>query len=152
MGVERRADKVPAEYVQKAKAADVRYCGTSPGVVGPIQQYLDSLPPVLPLVFGSMGETSAGVALLAGALAEEGAQRREVRANFNARDRDLDQVKALLSWYMIRRWSRLAVLRSVLEKEAALRLVTGSKQRAEQEEARARAREGVRDEYWTQRG
>ena len=61
-GVEVRARAVPGEYQRKADTADVRYCGTPPGGgPGPVRMRLDAMREVLPLVFGTMGESSDSV-------------------------------------------------------------------------------------------
>ena len=38
--VEKRAEKVAAEYVRKAQRTDQTYCGTAPGTVGPVEARL----------------------------------------------------------------------------------------------------------------
>ena len=38
--VEKRAEKVAAEYVRKAQHTDYTYCGTAPGTVGPVEARL----------------------------------------------------------------------------------------------------------------
>ena len=83
-GVEVRASKVPAEYRRKADKADRKYCGAGPGEwPGPVRRRLDSMREVLPLVFGSMGESSSSVRELAKATAEVAALNRSCRADFN---------------------------------------------------------------------
>ena len=51
--MQRRADKVHAEYVKKAIDLDSAYCGTTAGSrPGPSEQRLIGLGPVRPLVLG----------------------------------------------------------------------------------------------------
>ena len=59
--VEKRAEKVAAEYVRKAQRTDQTYCGTAPGTVGPIEARLRTFDKTVPLVFGAFGEASAAV-------------------------------------------------------------------------------------------
>ena len=71
--VEKRAEKVAAEYVRKAQHTDQTYCGTAPGTVGPVEARLRTFDKTVPLVFGAFGEASAAVEQLIDALAEAGA-------------------------------------------------------------------------------
>ena len=57
-GVELRADKLPAEYVKKARDCDLYYCGTVPGTIGPVEAKLRSYPPLMKLVSGPNAEFS----------------------------------------------------------------------------------------------
>ena len=57
-GVELRADKLPAEYVKKARDCDLDYCGTVPGTIGPVEAKLRSYPPLMKLVSGPNAEFS----------------------------------------------------------------------------------------------
>ena len=59
--VEKRAEKVAAEYVRKAQRTDQTYCGTAPGTVGPVEARLRTFDKTVPLVFGAFGEASAAV-------------------------------------------------------------------------------------------
>ena len=138
--VKRRAAKVPRDYVYKAQKADQRYCGTAPGSVGPIEQKLRSYAHVVPLVFGAYGETSDGVELLLGELAEAGAERhwRRMKA------RRVNEAKGALAWLLRRRWGINAVrenARLVLDRlqyvnsdtrrqERSLRATMGAENRA----------------------
>ena len=154
--VEVRAAAVHGEYQRRATKADQRYCGTQQGDTGPIRKRLDELPKVMPLVFGSLGQVSESVTRLAKAAALEGARRRACRANFNVKGGDVREAAALMSWYMLRRWGRLAVLRSLLVKEAALRVVPGSAQHFAQAanggEGGGGGGSGPAAEFWAKRG
>ena len=59
--VEKRAEKVAAEYVRKAQRTDQTYCGTAPGTVGPVEARLRTFDKTAPLVFGAFGEASSAV-------------------------------------------------------------------------------------------
>ena len=61
--VEKRAEKVAAEYVRKAQHTDQAYCGTAPGTVGPVEARLrtGTFDKTAPLVFGAFGEASSAV-------------------------------------------------------------------------------------------
>ena len=61
--VEKRAEKVAAEYVRKAQHTDQAYCGTAPGTVGPVEARLrtGTFDKPVPLVFGAFGEASSAV-------------------------------------------------------------------------------------------
>ena len=41
-GVELRADKLPPEYLKKARDCDQDYCGTDRGNIGPVEAKLPS--------------------------------------------------------------------------------------------------------------
>ena len=105
---------------------------------------------VIPLVFGSLGESSESVRELARAVAEEAAQSRACRADFNLRG-NVDQAAGAISWFLLRRWGRLAILRGLHVKEEALAPVVGSSQRGERTARAASGVGGVGDEYWFQR-
>ena len=59
--VEKRAEKVAAEYVRKAQQTAQAYCGTAPGTVGPVEARLRTFDKTVPLVFGAFGEASSAV-------------------------------------------------------------------------------------------
>ena len=151
-GVDQRAKAVPAEYKRKADAADRKYCGVpAGGGPGPVRQVLDSLREVVPLVFGSLGESSETVRELAKAAAEEAVKSRACRADFNLRSGNLERAAGAISWFLLRRWGRLAILRGLYLKEEALRAVVGSHQAEEREARSSSGVGGVGDEYWFQR-
>ena len=54
-GIDRRADELHNEYVNKARRVDTLYCETQPGQVGPIEAKLLSYERVRGLVFGAFG-------------------------------------------------------------------------------------------------
>ena len=47
--VEKRAEKVAAEYVRKAQQTAQAYCGTAPGTVGPFEANTYALPENTPI-------------------------------------------------------------------------------------------------------
>ena len=100
-----------------------------------------------------MGESSDSVRLLAKAAAMVAARSRSCRADFNiSASSGEDAAAGALSWYLLRRWGRLAVLRGLYVREAALQHVAGSRQARERQHRDASGRNGVGDEYWYQRG
>ena len=68
-GVDKRAEKIHEEYVEKARRVDRTYCETEPGLVGPVEAKLLSYERVRGLVFGAFGEASQPVHQLIDALA-----------------------------------------------------------------------------------
>ena len=143
---------MPAEYRRKADSADQKYCGVPVGGgPGPVRRTLDAMREVVPLVFGSLGESSESVRELARAAAEEAARSRACRADFNLRGGNLEQAAGAISWFLLRRWGRLAILRGLYLKEEALRAVVGSHQAAEREARSSSGVGGVGEEYWFQR-
>ena len=121
------------------------------GGPGPVRSVLDSMREVVPLVFGSLGESSESVRELAKAAAEEAVKSRSCRADFNLRGGDLGRAAGTISWFLLRRWGRLAILRGLYLKEEALRAVVGSQQAAENEARSSSGTGGVAGEYWFQR-
>ena len=145
-----RAGTVPAEYERRADKADETFCRTPRGQEGPIRRALDAMATVVALVFGSKGETTESTIHLAKAAALVGAHKHSVRSDFNLRGVNIEQAAALLSWYMLRRWGRLAMLMDLQVRQRALEAVAGSwQQRASRGGAPPRA--GVADEFWAQR-
>ena len=67
--VDRRADALQQEYLDKARKADRRYNGVLPGVVGPVEQRLLGLGEVRGVVAGNFGEVSGVTHLLLAHLA-----------------------------------------------------------------------------------
>ena len=77
-----RARKIPQEYIDKARAADIKWNGTPeiPGAIGPVQNRLMQLQsslghPVLPLVAGAFGEINRAFDALIKHAAQVGAER-----------------------------------------------------------------------------
>ena len=103
--VEKRAEKVAAEYVRKAQRTDQTYCGTAPGTVGPVAARLRTFDKTVPLVFGAFGEASAAVEQLIDALAEAGADVhwRAMKA------KKREEAKGALVWQLRRRWGMAAI-------------------------------------------
>ena len=71
--VSRRAAGLHAEYCDKARATDTRYCGTSLGETGPVLHKLLSYGRVRGLVFGAWGEGTEDLERLLGQMARQGA-------------------------------------------------------------------------------
>ena len=103
--VERRAEAVHGEYVNKARKLDARHCGTVPGTApGPVEARLLGLGEVQPLVVGHYGEVSAFVDELADLAAEFGA-RKHWRA---MRCRDPETAKGIILQVLRRSWGMAA--------------------------------------------
>ncbi len=68
--VAQREAEIPTEYEQRARQADLQYCGTRPGEVGPVTTRLRAMAPVRGLVVGAYGEQGRGVDVLIGDLAK----------------------------------------------------------------------------------
>ena len=81
------------------------------------------------------------------------ARSRSCRADFNiSASSGEDEAAGALSWYLLRRWGRLAVLRGLHVREVAFQHVAGSRQARERQHRDASGFNGVGDEYWYQRG
>ena len=106
-GVKRRAARIHAEYLQKARTLDRRWWGTAPDVQGPVEIKLRSFGEVRGLIFGSWGEASADVDWLLSEAVAVGARRhRRVRV---AEDDEPDRLQQLLSGMLRRRWGMAAL-------------------------------------------
>ena len=97
--VERRAQQVPAGYIHKARVVDVKYNGTAPGQVGPMEAALASYGGVSPLVAGHFNEISRGFDKLLGDAAELGAQQLQ-NALYT---KSATQARAVLLWQLRRK-------------------------------------------------
>ena len=104
----RRADRIPAEYVRKARKLDQRFCGTVTGETGPVERKLASFGEVRGLVFGSWGEASPYVEELLSAFVASGSVRhwRAMRAQ------SPEEVRGALAWLLRRRWGFTALRES----------------------------------------
>ena len=103
--VGRRAAALPAEYRRKDREVNLRYCGSSPDRIGPVERKLQTYEPVRRLVFGAWAEGSPQIEKLLSALATAGATRhwRSMRCTE-------EQAGGSLAWLLRRRWA-LTVLR-----------------------------------------
>ena len=106
--VRRRAEKVPGEYVCKARRLDQRFCGTAVGETGPVERKLAPFGEVQGVVFGTWGEASLHVEELLSSLVDSGCTRhwRAMRA------RGPDEVRGALAWLLRRRWGFTALRES----------------------------------------
>ena len=78
--VDKRAEQLHNEYVEKARKADQLYGGVEPGQVGGVEQRLNSFPKVEGMVFGNFGEASQAVHQLVDALASSRARITDPQA------------------------------------------------------------------------
>ena len=103
--VARRAGMLAAEYANKAREIDRRFCGTPPGVVGPVETRLRAFEPVRGIVFGAWGEASPSVSKLLTLLAHIGAERhwRGMRCE------EPERAVGALAWLLRRRWGLTAL-------------------------------------------
>lgn len=103
--VNRRANRLPAEYASKARGVDRKYCGTLQGAVGPVEGMLRTFEPVRGLVFGAWGEASPATHKLLTVMAQCGAQRhwRGMRCE------DPSSAIGSMAWLLRRRWGLTAL-------------------------------------------
>ena len=144
-----RAKALPANYVFEARKFDRACCSSQPGEVGPLEAHLAKLPQVKAIVFGGYGEASAGTRALVTGIAREVVLRRERRESFNCSD--VNQAAGVVTWWITRRWGRLAVLSAARVKEHALLQVGGSEPARREAWARAPPPCGAADAFWTHR-
>ena len=107
------------------------------------------LPGVKPLVFGGYGEASAGTRALIKGLAAEMALRRERCEDFNCNS--TKQARGVVSWWLTRRWGRLAIVTAAQVKENALLQVAGSEPARREARAKAPPPDGAADAFWAHR-
>ena len=103
--VSRRAAGLHAEYCDKARATDTRYCGTSLGETGPVLQKLLSYGRVRGLVFGAWGEGTEDLERLLGQMARQGALHKWRQMACI----DQDSAVGCLAWLLRRRWGLCAL-------------------------------------------
>ena len=106
--VERRAGRIGAEYLGRARALDRRWHHTLPDSQGPIETRLRTYGEVRGLVFGSWGEASPDVSWLLAEAADIGVSRS--RAFCPADDEDApNALKAKFAGTLRRRWGMMAL-------------------------------------------
>ena len=93
------------EYANKARRLDQQYCGTQPGVAGPVERQLQSFGQLRGLVFGAWGEASPDVEMLLSLAASTGAQRHWRSMGSS----DDDTARGVLAWMLRRRWGMAAL-------------------------------------------
>ena len=100
-----RASALPAEYTNKARMVDRRFCNTSTGDVGPVEAKLRTFEPVRGIVFGAWGEASPVVSKLLTLMAKSGALRhwRSMRCS------DPAHAVGVVAWLLRRRWGLTAL-------------------------------------------
>ena len=130
--VAKRAEALPAQYVAHARRLDRRYCGTTEGHVGPVEERLRRFDGVRGLVFGAWGEASPDVEGFLHACAESGA-RWHWRAMRAAQPHG---AQALLVGLLRRRWGLTACREAARLTLDRLALLGGG---APEAEARRRA-------------
>jgi hypothetical protein len=105
-GVEKRQQKIPQEYLKKAQKGDKEL--GDPGSTR-IEDALKAMKPVKGLVIGAIGELSTNIQSLVNQFATEGSMNRP---EMFGTDNPL-RAKGIISWYLKKRWSRLAVTAAV---------------------------------------
>ena len=109
-GVDKRANQLHKEYVDKARKADQDHGGVQPGTVGAVERKLMTFPEVEGIVFGNWGEASQATHKLVEALATSRAQVGEPQARSRKGDILTEEgVKALAVGYIRRKLGIAAV-------------------------------------------
>jgi hypothetical protein len=128
-GADKRQEAIPAEYEKKAKTADKEF-----GAQGrsDIEDALKAMPKVKGLVVGAFGELSSNFEAMIEGFAMEGALKRPEMFG----TKDPLKAKGIISWYLKKRWSRVAVATAVQCRIDAMAYVGG---RAQEEAANKHA-------------
>ena len=108
-GVDKRAEGLHDEYVQKARRADQDHGGVQPGRVGGVESKLLTFPKVEGIVFGNWGEASEGTHALVEALATSRSKVAEPQARKKGKTLTEEGVKALAVGFIRRRLGVAAV-------------------------------------------
>ena len=105
--VTRRAGRIGAEYLRKARTLDRQWLGVAAAQQGPVELKLRSFGEVRGLVFGSWGEASGDVDWLLSEAVAVGLSRRK---GFRPADDDEpDRLKSILTGILRRRWGMTAL-------------------------------------------
>ena len=109
-GVDRRADQLHQEYLNKARKADQDFGGTEPGTVGGVERKLLTFPKVEGLVFGNWGEASKATHQLVEALATSRAQIGDPQARTKRGDIMTEEgIKSMAVGYIRRKLGIISV-------------------------------------------
>eukprot|EP00037_Helgoeca_nana_P028923 m.342991 g.342991 ORF g.342991 m.342991 type:complete len:727 (+) comp27865_c4_seq3:52-2232(+) len=135
--VQKRAKTVPREYERKAhQNIDVKFNGTAPGDVGPMEQCLKDHGGVVPLVFGHYGEICYEFDRLLQEAAETGAARLRDALYVKT----AEQAKTVLLW-KLRRKMAASIFRANLDCfQSQMEHLTGDAGSARRNHAFARKR------------
>ena len=116
-----RAKQIPKEYETKAETTDRKY-----GAAGhrTVKEALNDMPQVRGIAVGAFGELSDEMNLLIKGFAHEGALNN---GSLYA-GRNKQEATSAISWWLKRRWSRLAVITAAEVRYDATRYVGGSAQ------------------------
>ena len=108
-GVDKRAEQLHQEYVEKARRADQQHGGVEQGVVGPVERKLLTFPKVEGIVFGNWGETSQATHHLVEELASSRARIADSQRGRRGQILSEEGVKGLAVGYIRRKLSIAAV-------------------------------------------
>ena len=108
-GVDKRAEQLHHEYVEKARRADQQHGGVEQGVVGPVERKLLTFPKVEGIVFGNWGEASQATHQLVEELASSRARIADSQRGRRGQILSEEGVKGLAVGYIRRKLSIAAV-------------------------------------------
>ena len=108
-GVDKRAEQLHHEYVEKARRADQQHGGVEQGVVGPVERKLLTFPKVEGLVFGNWGEASQATHQLVEKLASSRARIADSQRGRRGQILTKEGVKGLAVGYIRRKLSIASV-------------------------------------------
>ena len=117
----RRAAQIPREYENKARKTDEKngHRGTTP-----VLNALKQMPQVKGLAIGAFGEFSDSINQLIKGMAYEGAIKNA--AKFGQTNQE--SAHSVITWWLKRRWNRLALITAVQTRYDAMRYVGGRAQ------------------------
>ena len=133
----RRAAQIPREYESKARKTDERngHRGTTP-----VLNALKQMPQVKGLAIGAFGEFSDSINQLIKGMAYEGAIKNA--AKFGQTNQE--SAHSVITWWLKRRWNRLALITAVQTRYDAMRYVGG---RAQYQAAQTHERQQREDDF-----
>ena len=108
-GVDKRADQLNQEYIEKARKVDQVHGGVQPGTVGPVERKLLNFPKVEGIVFGNWGEASEATHQLVEALATSRASVAPQTRGRKGQTLTEEGLKSLAVGYLRRKISIAAV-------------------------------------------
>jgi hypothetical protein len=123
--VDEKAATVPAQYRQRARAADATYNNTPRGAIGPIEAMLAAMPQVECLSVGAFGEVNKAVATLLSTLADKGSDTPERFGCCHGKE----QAKGVVAQFLRRRLGRTLLRGAVRYRHVALKAISGTEER-----------------------
>ena len=107
--MDKRADQLNQEYIEKARKVDQVHGGVQPGTVGPVERKLLNFPKVEGIVFGNWGEASEATHQLVEALATSRASVAPQTRGRKGQTLTEEGLKSLAVGYLRRKISIAAV-------------------------------------------